>query len=404
MHPSRNLVYSGGVALNAVINGKILKETPFENLYIQPAAGDNGISLGCAYYGWLEVLQKEKVYAGGTTCYGKKYDGRTVKESLKKFETGDRLRIKRTIDRFFDSIPKLFKNGENGKGEKIIQFNVKDAGIYQVKINNGEAESRGDILGIPTCEVSLLNDDFYEGLLDPNYFNNLYELNRLQVTNSSDLDYLLEGINFGNAKGLGEIGGSDACSDLIHFEGEGFIEEAARLIAAGNIVGWFQDESEFGPRALGRRSILADPRRKGVRDFVNAEIKFREDFRPFCPSVLLEDASLYFDIQGEAPYMLTVCEVKNEWRDQIADIVHKDGSCRVQTVTSDWNPKYYRLLKEFKRLTGLSVLLNTSFNGRAMPIVETPHEAQSFFFRGKLDYLVMQDLIIRQMTAKPGAK
>ncbi|HWK03653.1 MAG TPA: carbamoyltransferase C-terminal domain-containing protein [Puia sp.] len=398
MRPSNNLVYSGGVALNAVINGKILTKTPFKNLYIQPAAGDNGISLGCAYYGWLEVLQKEKMFAGGTTCYGKIYDNRTVKESLKKFEKKDPLRIKKTIDLFFDSIPKLFKNGENGKEEKIIQFNVKNAGIYQVKINNGEVVSRGDILGTPTCEVSLINDDFYEGLLNPTYFNNLYELNKLEVTNFNDLDYLLDAINFGNSKGLSEFGGSDAYSDLIHYEGEGYIEEAARLIADGNIVGWFQDESEFGPRALGRRSILADPRKKGVRNFVNTEIKFREDFRPFAPSVLLEDAALYFDIQGEAPYMLTVCQVKNEWRDQIEDIVHKDGSCRIQTVTSDWNPKYYRLLKEFKRLTGLSVLLNTSFNGRAMPIVETPHEAQSFFFRGKLDYLVMQDLIIRQMA------
>jgi carbamoyltransferase len=94
--------------------------------------------------------------------------------------------------------------------------------------------------------------------------------------------------------------------------------------------------------------------------------------------------------------MLTVCQVRNKWREEIADVVHVDGSCRIQTVTCDWSPKYYRLLQEFKRLAGIPVLLNTSFNGRGMPIVETPDDALGFFFSGKLDYLVIQDLIIRQ--------
>lgn len=396
MFPSDNLVYSGGVALNAVVNGKILRKTPFKNFYIQPAAGDNGISVGCTFYGWLEILKKEKMPADGTTCYGKVYDRRAVKESLEKFAGKDPVKTKRTIDHFFESVPKLFKNGESGKEEKIIQFNVKNAGIYQVRIYNGMVESRGDILGNPTCEVSLINDDFYEGILDARYFDNLYDMKKIEVTNIYDLEYLLNAINFGGSKALGDAKGPDGHLDLIHYEGDGYLEEAARLIAGGNIVGWFQDESEFGPRALGRRSILADPRKKGVRDFINSEIKFREDFRPFAPSVLLEDAALYFDIQGEAPYMLTVCQVRDEWREKIEDVVHKDGSCRVQTVTSDWNPKYWRLLNEFKRFTGLSVLLNTSFNGRAMPIIETPNEALGFFFRGKMDYLVIQDLIIRQ--------
>jgi carbamoyltransferase len=222
-------------------------------------------------------------------------------------------------------------------------------------------------------------------------------MKKIEVTNVHDLEYLLNAINFGNSNSLSDVKRPGGDLDLIHYEGDGYIEEAARLIAGGKIVGWFQDESEFGPRALGRRSILADPRKKGVRDFINSEIKFREDFRPFAPSVLLEDAALYFDIECEAAYMLTVCQVRDEWREKIEDVVHKDGSCRVQTVTSDWNPKYWRLLNEFKRLTGLSVLLNTSFNGRAMPIVETPHEALGFFFRGKMDYLVIQELIIKQI-------
>jgi carbamoyltransferase len=232
--------------------------------------------------------------------------------------------------------------------------------------------------------------------LNPGYFNTLYDLNKIEITNYHDLDYLLRAIEFHKTNGFAEVENSNTDPDLIHYEGEGYIEEAARLIASGKIIGWFQDESEFGPRALGRRSILADPRKKGVKNFINAEIKFREDFRPFAPSVLQEDASLYFDVEGEAPYMLTVCQVKDEWRERLEDIVHVDGSCRVQTVTPDWNPKYYQLLKEFKRLTGLSVLLNTSFNGRAMPIVETPDDALGFFYKGKLDYLVIQDLIVRQ--------
>jgi predicted NodU family carbamoyl transferase len=397
MFPSDNLIYSGGVALNAVINGKILANSPFRNLYVQPAAGDNGIALGCAYYGWLEVLKKEKVAGNGTTCFGKIYSTNSVKESLGKFGgKKERIATKKAIDGFFNSIPQLSKNEEKQREEKVIQFNVQDAGIYQVKINGEGVESKNDIIGEPTCEVWVHGNDLYDGLANRSYFNTLLELKKIGITKHDDLDYLLKIIEFDKPNGVTWLKDPNTAMDLIHYEGEGYIEEAARLLAAGKIIGWFQDESEFGPRALGRRSILADPRKKGVKDFINAEIKFREDFRPFAPSVLLEDASLYFDIQGEAPYMLKVCQIKDEWREKLEDIVHKDGSCRVQTVTSDWNPKYDCLLREFKRLTGISVLLNTSFNGRAMPIVETPDDALGFFYRGKLDYLVMQDLIVKQ--------
>lgn len=396
--PSENLVYSGGVALNAVINGKILANTPFKNVYIQPAAGDNGIALGCAYYGWMEVLKKEKPAADGTTCFGKIYATSTVKESLGKLgKKRDLVATKRAIDSFFRDIPKLSKMVERERQERLIQFNVQNAGIYQVKMNGEGVESKNDIMGEPSCQVSITNDDLYDGLFNRSYFSTLYNLKKIEITNQHDLDYLMNAIEFGKPRnGFAETAASTADPDLIHYEGEGYIEEAARLIADGKIIGWFQDESEFGPRALGRRSILADPRKKGVKAFVNAEIKFREDFRPFAPSVLLEDASLYFDVEGEVPYMLTVHQIKAEWRQKLEDIVHNDGSCRVQTVTDDWNPKYYRLLREFKRLTGISVLLNTSFNGRGMPIVETPDDAIGFFYKGKLDYLVIQDMILRQ--------
>ena len=125
--------------------------------------------------------------------------------------------------------------------------------------------------------------------------------------------------------------------------------------------------------------IHTDPRTPGVRDFINAEIKFREDFRPFAPSVLLEDVSLYFDTDIESPYMITVSKVRQVWKEKIRNVVHEDDTCRIQTVTPEWNFKYWSLIQEFKKITGLSVLLNTSLNRKGMPIVETPEDALAFF-------------------------
>ena len=171
--------------------------------------------------------------------------------------------------------------------------------------------------------------------------------------------------------------------------------DTAKLLSEGNVVGWFQDGSEFGPRSLGRRSILADPRNPDVRDFINAKIKFREDFRPFAPSVLKEDADIYFKMEGiESPYMIMVFDIREEWKEKIKSVVHENNTCRVQTVTPEWNKKYYDLLTEFKKETGISILLNTSFNRRGMPIVETPKDAIDFFFECSLDYLVLGDYII----------
>lgn len=271
MAPSENLNYAGGVALNAVANRRLLKESPFKHLYIQPAAGDNGLAVGCAYYGWMQVLGKERIPHDGSPFLGKSY-ARAVSQSA--------------IDR-----------------------------------------------------------------------------RRSQVTVLETPDY---------------------------------IQKTAEMLADGKVVAWFQGGAEFGPRALGHRSILADPRRPEVRNFINAKIKFREDFRPFAPSVLAEDAPLYFDNWYESPYMILVAQVRPEWKSVIPSVVHQDNSARIQTVTAEFDPLYYELLRRFKQLTGISVLLNTSLNRRGMPIVETPEQAIGFYLGCQLDVLVLDGSILQK--------
>jgi carbamoyltransferase len=273
--PHQNLCYAGGVALNAVANRRILTEGPFQNVYIQPAAADNGLAVGCAYYGWLEVLKRDRVMHDGSICFG--------------------------------------------------------AGYSDLPLQPPGDES--------TMAV---------------------------VSDSAD-----------------------------------YIRETAELLAEGKIVGWFQGGAEFGPRALGNRSILADPRRREVRDFINREIKNREDFRPFAPAVLEEDASIYFDCNSASPYMLLVAPVRPAWRDLIPSVVHQDNSARLQTVNELSNPTFYRLLREFKRITGLGVLLNTSFNKRRMPIVETPQQAMDMFTGSALDVVVVnRKVLLKRSVAR----
>jgi carbamoyltransferase len=268
--PSRNLAYAGGVALNAVANSRILQETGFERLFIQPAAGDNGLAIGCAYYGWLQVLHRERVPSSASTYLGAPYPADRIRAALA--EAGDRITVSK---------------------------------------------------------------------------------------------------------------GSD------------MVAETARLLADGKVVGWYRGGAEFGPRALGHRSILAHPGVPGLKDHINTNIKFREDFRPFAPSVLAHEAQGYFSCDGyDSPYMILVFDVRPEWREQLQNVVHEDGSSRLHTVTEESEPVYFRLIQEFQRLTGLPVLLNTSLNKRGMPIVETPEEALSFFLDCALDALVLDDLLI----------
>lgn len=271
LSPNSCVSYAGGVALNAVLNSKIIDNTKFKELYIQPAAGDNGLAIGCCYYGWLEHLKKERIIHNGNTYFGKKYSNDHI---------------------------------------------------------------------IDVCK-----------------------------THSHKIDFI--------------------CDD-------NYIKTTAEYLANGKVVGWFQGSSEFGPRALGNRSILADPRIKNIRNFINRKIKHREDFRPFAPSILKEELKNYFDVNfDESDYMLKVGKVKERYKDEIPAVVHCDNSSRIQTVDKNINKPYYELIKNFYFESGMPILLNTSFNGANMPIVETPEDAISFFINiQNIDILVINNIII----------
>ena len=176
---------------------------------------------------------------------------------------------------------------------------------------------------------------------------------------------------------------------------EAAAEEAGRLLAGGKVVGWFQGGSEFGPRALGNRSILADPRVRDIKDVLNSRVKFREGFRPFAPAVLAERAEEYFVmVPKSSPFMLFVLPVVEAHRDLMPGITHVDGTARVQTVAREDHPLFHALITSFARQTGLPVVLNTSFNLRGMPIVETPEDALHCFLLNEMDYLVMDRFVL----------
>ncbi len=273
LHPSENLCMAGGVALNAVANGKILASGVFKNIYIQPAAGDAGCALGAACYVYFDVL-------------GHKKEGSAMKSAY---------------------LGPSFSNDE-----------IKD------------------FLGEAGRE--------YPGF-------------RYSVFSDSDLS-----------------------------------SHVAKFLSENQVVGWFQGRMEFGPRALGNRSILADPRKKENWQRVNLKIKFRESFRPFAPSVLAERAGEYFDLHGaESSYMLLVAPVRMK---SIPAVTHVDGSARIQTLRREDNERFYDLISEFEKLTGCSVLVNTSFNVRGEPIVCTPKEALRVFANTDMDVLVLGNFLI----------
>ncbi|MCH7872247.1 MAG: hypothetical protein IID33_11160 [Planctomycetes bacterium] len=174
----------------------------------------------------------------------------------------------------------------------------------------------------------------------------------------------------------------------------------AKMLADGKVVGWFQGRLEFGPRALGARSLLADPRSNKMKDIINAKVKFREAFRPFAPAILRERVHEYFEVEEgmDAPYMLLVPKVREEKRSVIPAVTHEDGTGRVQTVTDEHNGRYYRLIRKFGELTGVPVLINTSFNVRGEPIVCTPADAYNTFVKTGIDVLVIGDHVV---TKKP---
>ncbi|MSR05537.1 MAG: hypothetical protein EXR93_00485 [Gemmatimonadetes bacterium] len=266
-----NLCLAGGVALNGVANGKVVREGPFRRVWVQPAAGDAGGALGAALLAWHRHLKNERAAP------------------------------------------------------------VDDA-------------MHGSFLG-----PSFPDDDIEQ------------RLTRL-------------GARF---RRLGD-------RDLL--------PEVAGLLAQGKVIGWFSGRMEFGPRALGARSILADPRASAMRDTVNVKVKLREEFRPFAPSVVRERVTDYFALDGDAPYMTLVVRVKPDRG--IPAVTHVDGSARVQTVDRERNPRFHSLLIEFERQTGCAVLLNTSFNLRGEPIVCTPEDAYGSFMRTNLDYLVLGPVLL----------
>ncbi len=280
-----NLCLAGGVALNCVANGRLQREGPFEQIWIQPAAGDAGGALGAALVAWHDYFGRERV--------------------------------------------------------------VRDP------------------------------DSMKSSHLGPEYDN-------------EEIAAFLE------ANGV----------PYVRLDGEDRVERTASLLADGKVVGWFQGRMEFGPRALGCRSILADPRGRDVQRRVNLKIKFRESFRPFAPSVAYENASMFFDLDVDSPYMLLVSDVRDasieghglerlaKIDSRVPAVTHVDGSARIQTVDFERSPLFHRLLKAFERRTGCPVLVNTSFNVRGEPIVCTPSDAYHCFSKTHMDALVMGSYLV----------
>jgi carbamoyltransferase len=172
----------------------------------------------------------------------------------------------------------------------------------------------------------------------------------------------------------------------------------ATAIAEGKVIGWFQGRMEWGPRALGNRSILGDPRRADMKDILNLKIKRRESFRPFAPSILREHVKDWFETDYDVPFMLQVFQIQEGRRPEIPAVTHVNGSGRLQTVTEAQNPRYYRLIEAFGGLTGVPILLNTSFNENE-PVVCSPEEALNCFLRTKMDVLALGDYLVERRVA-----
>lgn len=261
------LVISGGVSLNSVMNGRIVRESNFKDVYVMPAAGDNGTAIGAAFYLYNGIFNKPRVYRHLNPYVGTSYTNNDIEIALKRAK---------------------------------------------------------------------LTYKYYE----------------------------------------------DIC------------EKTASLLEEGKILGWFQGPMEIGSRALGSRSILANPAFPEMKDKINAEVKFREAYRPFAPSVILEAKNEFFDLQVEDPFMLKVCNVLKEKQKIIPAVTHVDGSARLQTVTRELHPRYYDVIKKLGHKTGIPVVLNTSFNIQGEPIVESPVDAIKCFYSNGLDALVMGNYVL----------
>jgi len=273
------LALAGGCALNSVANGKLFERTGFRELFVQPAAGDDGTAIGAAFYVEHSVLGRARRYVMRDAYTGPGYDDAAV--------TG--------------AIESARRNGWD-----------------------------------PTIDVRRLEDQ---------------ELYR----------------------------------------------QVATAIAAGKVVGWFQGRMEFGPRALGNRSIVADPRRADMKDILNTRIKHRETYRPFAPSVLEEKASEIFERSEPSPFMLMVYKVREAQRSRLPAVTHVDDTGRLQTVSAATNPRYHALIAEFERQTGVPVVLNTSFNEHE-PIVTTPGDALACYLKTRMDVLALGNWVLTRRS------
>jgi len=393
LYPFPNLAYTGGVALNAVANMLILREKLHNQVYITPAAGDNGVAIGCAYYGWLEVLKKERVKHNGNTCFGRVYPREQIENSLNEYIIPKAESVSAYVELLFKSIPKALKKQKLNNPRYTIQFMIREVGVYSLEFRHERVILTREVIPNPNASIYLDGMTLLNSLRDQNYLVKSFKEHKIIA--SGDVDYFLNLLDMQKLWKECSRQNNIAPNDKIRYKEEfDVVSKSAQLLAEGKVIGWFQDGSEFGPRALGHRSILADPRHPEIRDFINSKIKFREDFRPFAPSVLQEDISKLFDFSGESPYMILVAKIKDDIKGKVPSIVHVDNTCRIQTVTPDWNPHYYDLLKAFKNITGIPILLNTSFNKRGMPIVETPEDAINFFYDCALDCLVINNYIV----------
>jgi len=220
------------------------------------------------------------------------------------------------------------------------------------------------------------------------------------------MDHAYWGPHYGNdeiaallAERRADIEGAACHFERIADEGE-LCRRTAAAVAEGKVIGWFQGRMEWGPRALGNRSIVCDPRRADMKNILNAKIKRRESFRPFAPSVMQEAVSDWFEEDDAVPFMMQVFQIREEKRAQIPAVTHVDGSGRLQTVDGATNPRYHRLIEAFRDITGVPMVLNTSFNENE-PVVCRPQEALDCFLRTRMDFLVLGDFLIQRGDETP---
>ncbi|MBP0028417.1 carbamoyltransferase [Roseofilum sp. Guam] len=318
-----NLCLAGGVALNCVANGRILRECGFKEVWVQPAAGDAGGALGAALSAWYEY------------------------HSMPRTVTAEKT-------------PVLFSNAKETATATVGTLTPEKIAAPV------QDQMRGSYLGPKFSDTEILD---YLDLVKASY---------------------------------------------VRLDDAELMPQLAEILATDNVVGWFQGRMEFGPRALGGRSIIGDPRSPKMQSVMNLKIKYRESFRPFAPSVLAERVSDFFEQYSPSPYMLMVAPVKeslripmteeqkqlfgieklNIPRSEIPAITHVDYSARIQTVHRETNPRYHSLISHFDKLTGCGLIVNTSFNVRGEPIVCTPEDAYRCFMRTEMDYLVLENFLL----------